>query len=126
MEKKTILKTIFGVAGIAEIIRKIIATICVVVFSIPVVTLQIEKKVELIVENEIAPITNFIIGGIIKDIHKYHSTIQKDPEDIKIENLSYILEVWEFVKQSNIQGKQELEIKIKFIKLYYEGLLNAT
>jgi len=125
-EKKGFLKTLFGTTSTIEIARKIIAVIIIIAFSIPGVSTLLAQQMTKIVQTEIAPIKNYIFGEIAKLITKNFDKIQSDPGDVKLIDIEYCLENWEFMQNISKENLTVLEKKITVLEKFYLEKVGKT
>ena len=118
-KKKSFLKTLFGTESTVEIARKIITILIVVAVSIPGVSSILKKSIQSVVREEIAPISQYIYDDIAKLIDKNVVKIQKDPGDVKIEDIETALNYWPLLRNQNFINKPVLEQKIVLLENWY-------
>lgn len=118
-KKKSFLKALFGTESTVEIARKIITILIVVAVSIPGVSSILKKSIQSVVREEIAPISQYIYDDIAKLIDKNVVKIQKDPGDVKIEDIETALNYWPLLRNQNFINKPVLEQKIVLLENWY-------
>ena len=107
---------------ITSIIKTIVAVMTTIATFTPIAysfTKNIIKTETAIIKDDIAPLKKYIYGDIEKLIVKNASKIQKDPEDVKIEDVETALNWWPMLKESNIINKQTLEQQIRVLEDWY-------
>jgi hypothetical protein len=115
-----IVKAIFGTESLVEIIRKVITTAIILSFSIPGVSVIIQRNIREVVIEEIAPVNQYIYNDISKLIDKNVSKIQKDPGDVKIADIETALNYWPMLKNSDMVNLPVLEAKIRILRKWYD------
>ena len=74
-----------------------------------------------IVQAQMAPVTRYIQGDIERVITKNAAKIEKDPQDVKTEDVEWALNWWPYLEQSDIINKQTLEQKVEILREWYRS-----
>ena len=112
-------KALFGTASLVEIARKIITITVLIAFSIPGISAIITKQVSKIVQTEMAPISAYVSGDMVKLINKNFDKIIKDPADVKLIDIESCLSYWDILKETEISNKALLQQKVDKLQDWY-------
>lgn len=113
------LKALFGTESIVEIVRKVIAVLLIIAASIPGVSVVLKNAIRSVVIEEIAPLKQYVYDDISVKIQKNVTKLQKDPNDVKIEDVESVLNYWPMLEKSDIVNLPVLEQKITILQKWY-------
>lgn len=100
-----------------KLVASIIKTLVAVFFCI----LSFTPIMRTIVRQENATVVKYIEADIERMIIKNADKIQKNPSDVKIEDVEWSLNWWPLLQESDMVNKKTLEQKIKILEAWYRG-----
>lgn len=116
---KGFLKAIFGTESLLEIGRKVIAITIILIGAIPTTSSIVTRNIRDIVQDETAPINNYIYDDIEKLIIKNAGKVEKNPSDLHIEDIESCLNYWPMLKNANRINSAVVEQKVEILKEWY-------